>query len=157
MGPGRSPREETIDFAPDRTRVPFTIVRPLELTLVAKPRHAQTVSRVADVVELRLRNASGRALEVLPPSSGRLRFEVEGSEKSWPSGTWRAEDDAQPARSLAAGDELELLGEDSPNPALFYEWHHPVAEVVRIRAAYRPYDDRPGMELRSQWVEVDLR
>lgn len=138
--------------------IELTVERPLELRLRAKPRApGAAVAEVADVVELHLHNVGDETREILPPSSGRLRFEVEGSEESWPSASWRAEDDEQPARPLPVGGELTLLGEGGLTPGLVYEWHHPVPELVRIRAAYRPYADRQSVELRSEWVEVDLR
>lgn len=137
--------------------VELTLVRPLELSLTPRPRPGGAVSRVADVVALHLRNVSDQARDILPPNAHRLRFEVEGTEQSWPSASWRPEDDARPVRSLPAGAQVELLGAAGLDPTLRYQWHHPVAEVIRIRASYRPYEDRPGVELRSAWVEVDLR
>jgi len=138
--------------------IELEIVRPLELELTARPRPAgKAVDDVADALELRLRNASPEAREVLPPSSTRLRFEARGSEESWPNASWTQEDDERPAQRLAAGEAIVLLGEGAVVPSLRYAWQHPVAETVQVRAAYRPYAERPSVEVRSAWVEVELR
>ncbi len=138
--------------------VEFTLVRPLELTLVPKPhRGLGNIAKVSDVVELSVTNVGAADRAVMPPSSSRLRFEVQGDEPSWPQGSYQPSDDALASRMLEASDSMELLGPTGPNPGLSYSWTPAKAEVVRIRAAYRPYEEPGGAELRSAWIEVDLR
>ena len=132
--------------------------QPLKLALTARThRGLGNVSKLSDLVSLRLENTSSKARKVRPPATGILEFEVVGEEEYGVSVDWRSGDDALPLHRLGAGASVSLLGASSPNPALQVHWYPPKAEVVRIRASYQPYGNVQAPPLRSNWVEVDLR
>ncbi|MCH9685558.1 MAG: hypothetical protein K0V04_29275 [Deltaproteobacteria bacterium] len=138
--------------------IEFDVIRPLELSLSAKPhRGLGNISRISDVVDVTLTNVGDRSRMVVPPRSGRLRFEIEGTEPTWAHADWNERHDAMTAKPLKAGASVSLLGEHGLIPDLLYAWTPAKAETVKIRALYRPYDDTMTAEFISAWVEVDLR
>jgi hypothetical protein len=108
-----------------------------------------------DVVELEVRNVSDEPRAVVRPTASSLSFDITGTETSWPPGTWEANPPQRTIR-LRPGAAIPLIGDGAINPDLEFALDHPKPEPVRIRATFRPYADRPGVHVVSDWVDVDL-
>ncbi len=138
--------------------IEFELRSPLKLELAARPHRGRgNVSQMADLVTLRLENTARKARRVMPPTANTLEFEVIGEETYHPNVRWQAGDETLPAHRLPGGDAVQLLGASALNSALEVHWYPPEAEVIRIRASYRPYGAVGAPALKSNWVEIDLR
>ncbi len=157
-GASQRGEQDPADLGPMRGEAAFEVVsnpivmelaRPLRLELTPRPDRDGSPTTLGDLFTLTLHNVGDGAKTIGHPDGSRLRFEVVGTQESFPQG--ESASGVQPAaKRLGAGKSMEL-------PLDGLRWVHPAAEPVRVRASFRPYDDtgKHSVEIASAWVEID--
>ena len=133
----------------------FDVLRPLDLVLTVKGSIVvKTTRKASDLIEIRLVNRSGHALEVSNPNvSPLLSLRLDGKMSGWGPMLTSRKPTFSPV-TLKPGQEESVMGQGVLANGMDGDWEYPVPDTIKLRARYYVSIGTRVSVLYSNWAEI---